>query len=117
MNHEKRFRPAVTVQEANWKELEKLGIVALRTHHFSLEEYVKWLAVGAAKENDNWAKHPFTGHPLPWSVTTLVRMNIASLFEAHRDDRELSFDAVVVVFKDVHSKQNFDAKALSGPFF
>ena len=117
MNHGKRFRSAVTVQETNWNELERLGIVALRTHHFSLEKYVKWLAKGAAKENDNWAKHPFTGTPLPWSIITLVRINIASLFEAHSDDRELSFDAVVVVFKDALSKQNFDAKALSGPFF
>jgi hypothetical protein len=104
-------------QEINWDELEKNGIVALKKHQFELDEYVQWLANGAAKENDNWAKHPFSGSPLPWSITSFVRMNIASLFEANRDDRELLFHAIVVVFKDQENKERFDAMAQSGPYF
>ena len=60
---------------ANWSVLDKWGIVALKKHEFNLDQYAAWLAIGCLDYN-NFAKDPFKGNALPWSITSIVRMNI-----------------------------------------
>ena len=104
------------VSGVNWEELERWGIVALRKHEFNLDEYAAWLADGSLEYN-KWAIHPFTNEPLPWSVTSIVRMTIEKLFEADRDARELIFEPIVIVFKDKASKMHFDQMAEQNAIF
>lgn len=101
---------------ANWEVLETWGIVALKKHQFTLDKYASWLAIGCL-EYDKFAVHPFNGKSLPWSIVSIVNMNIQSLFEARREDRELSFEPIVLVFKDIESKERFDALAEKNAIF
>lgn len=104
------------VSGVNWEELEKWGIIALRKYEFDLDEYVCWLA-DETPENNKWAKDPFTNETLPWSVTSIVRITIETLFEADPDKRELLFEPIIIVFKDKACKAVFDQMAEQNAIF
>ena len=116
MKEGNRRNQASANQDANWKELDNWGIVALKKFSFDLDEYAEWLA-GADAEYTDWAKDPFTGAALPWTITSLVRMSIETLFETERAKRELQFEPILLVFKNAESKARYDQLAENKALF